>query len=176
MIPEPQSSENTKSIRFVARAVQAVAILAICILVVIMAVGDISIALSDTEAAAIDTSAFGGVRDRLANLPYHLSALAAFGFLFRLFGHFAHGRIFTRHTVADLRRLSLSVAASGLNKIGVGVYAAGLELLDAKTDFALTVNVTGGALMAVFAGLLLYALALVLEEAKMQTEDLRLIF
>ncbi|WP_298917805.1 DUF2975 domain-containing protein [uncultured Algimonas sp.] len=176
MIPDPQSSENTRSIRIVARAVQGVAILAICIFILITVVGDISIALSDTEAAAIDASTFGGAKDRLTYLPYHLSALAAFVFLFRLFGHFAHGRIFTRHTVADLRCLSLSVAASGLNKIGVGVYAAGLEVLDAKPDVALTINVTGGALMAVFAGLLLYALALVLKEAKMQTEDLRLIF
>ena len=170
-------NRNLNSIRRISRIVQAVALMAMGLFTVMMLAGDVSVDVSNNVPIEFKMELPARLLDHIAQLPYRLSALAALYFLFRLFGLFAKGDIFTQETVKNFRRLSLAVIAVGLNKIGTGVYVFLFStFLSNSTSSDLYVDVTGGSLVALIMGLMLYAFALVQQEAKTQTEDLRLIF
>jgi len=172
-----ESNRNLSSIRRIARIVQAIALMAMGLFTVMMFMGDVSITVSNNVPAEFKMDLPTRPLEHIARLPYLLSALAALYFLFHLFGLFAKGDIFTEGTVKNIRRLSLAVVAIGINKIGTGLYTVMFSIfLPNPTSLDLYVDVTGGALVALLMGLLLYAFALVQQEAKTQTEDLKLIF
>ena len=178
MINNHESSDNLLKIVRISRFVRAVALLGFIIFIVSLLRGGLSLTLSTDAAPELESGIVGyNLQDMIARIPFILSVVGAFYWLDRLFKCFQHGEIFTVLSVKAFKFLSIFIIAIGMNSVLIGLYGGliGLTALGGSKVW-FDINITEASLLWIGLGLVLYALALIQQEAKRQTEDMRLIF
>lgn len=178
MINDTESTKNLAKIKSISTVVRILALIGLILFIIVQVPGEVSVGASNDAAMSIDINNVPrSLTDILAKLPSQLSVIGAFYWVFRLFGVFRNGDIFTDSSVRASKLLAISVILIGVNSLLFGLYKWGLEMiLNGGQTVDLNIDLYGTHFLMVGFGLLLYAVALVQREAKTRTEDLKLIF
>ena len=178
MINDCESTQNLEKIRNISTLVRILVVIGTMLFVVVEMLGQVSVEFSNKAPTSFESGTTSrSISYILSRLPYQLSVLGSFYWAFQLFGGFRKGDIFTGFSVKAFRLLSVCVILIGVNSLLFGIYKGVLDLIfSGGQTVHFDIGLDGHEFLMVGFGLFLYAIALVQREAKMRTEDLKLIF
>ena len=111
----------------------------------------------------------------VARLPYAIFVTASFFFAYRTFGYFRRGHIFTTHSIKSLSRMSWAALFTPLMHILI-TPSEGLLALGNSQNNSISIVINDAHLVVTLFCLALVALSWVLQEARKQVDDVKLIF